>query len=120
MIGGNTTALLQVQAGHTRNEVGKRVPIWHDVVELTGWIDLQSGSSPYTTYNAKIQESTHVFVCDYVPIPDTLEVDGQIVQVCAENARMVAKSQEYDVMLIDDPMELHKQLEIFLKFTGGQ
>ena len=26
----------------------------------------------------------------------------------------------YDVLLIDDPMELHKQLEISLKFTGGQ
>ena len=120
MIGGNTTGILQIQAGHTRNEVGARVPKWHDVVELEGFIDLQSGSSPYTTYNAKIQESTHVFVCDYVPIPDTLEVDGQIVQVCAGNARMVANSQRYDVMLIDDPMGLHKQLEIFLKFTGGQ
>ena len=120
MIGGNTTGILQIQAGHTRNEVGARVPKWHDVVELTGFIDLQSGSSPYTTYNAKIQESTHVFVGDYVPIPDTLEVDGQIVQVCAENARMVANSQRYDVMLIDDPMGLHRHLEIFLKFTGGQ
>ena len=120
MIGGNTTALLQVQAGHTRNEVGARVAEWYDVMELTGWIDFQSGSSPYTTYNAKIQESTHVFVCDYVPIPATLEVDGQIVQVCAENARMVANSQRYDVMLFDDPMNLHKQLEIFLKYTGGQ
>lgn len=120
MSDGNTTALLQVQGGHTRNEVGKRVPIWHDVMELEGFIDLQSGSTPYTTYNAPIQESTHVFVGDYVPIPDTLEVDGQIVQVCAENARMVAKSQEYDVMLIDDPMELHDHLEIYLKFTGGQ
>lgn len=120
MIGGNTTAHLQVQAGHTRNEVGVRVPKWHDVVELEGWIDLQSGSSPHTTYNAKIQESTHVFVGDYKPIPATLEVDGQIVQVCAENARMVADSQRYDVMVIDDPMGLHEQLEIFLKYTGGQ
>lgn len=120
MIGGNTTALLQVQAEHTRNEVGARVPKWHDVVELTGFIDLQSGDSKHTSYNAKIQESTHVFVGDYRPIPDTLEVDGQIVQVCAENARMVANSQRYDVMLIDDPMNLHKQLEIFLKYTGGQ
>ena len=120
MIDGNTTALLQVQGEHTRNEVGSRVPVWHDVVELEGFIDLQTGTSPYTTYNAKVQESTHVFVGDYVPIPDTLEVDGQIIQVCAENARMVVDSQRYDVMLFDDPMKLHDHLEIFLKFTGGQ
>lgn len=120
MIGGNTTALLQVQAGHTRNEVGKRVPVWLDVVELKGFLDLQSGDSKYTSFNAKIQESTHVFICDYAPIPATLEVDGQIVQVCAENVRMVADSQRYDVKLIDDPMGLHKHLEIFLKYTGGQ
>lgn len=120
MIGGNTTALLQIQAGHTRNEVGAMVPKWHDVMELTGWIDFQSGDSKYTSYNAKIQESTHVFVGDYVPIPATLEVDGKVVEVCAENARMVADSQLYDVKVIDDPMGLHKQLEIFLKFTGGQ
>lgn len=120
MIGGNTTALLQIQAGHTRNESGARVPAWHNVVELQGFIDLQSGDSKYTSFNAKIQESTHVFVGDYVPIPATLEVDGQIVQVCAENARMVADSQLYDVKVIDDPMGLHKHLEIFLKYTGGQ
>ena len=120
MIDGNTTAILQIQAGHTRNEVGVRVPAWHNVVELEGFIDLQSGDSKYTSYNAKIQESTHVFVGDYVPIPDTLEVDGQIVEVCAENVRMVADSQRYDVMLIDDPMKLHDHLEIFLKYTGGQ
>ena len=26
----------------------------------------------------------------------------------------------YDVMLIDDPMKMHKQLEIYLKYAGGQ
>ena len=119
-IGGNTTAILQVQAGMTTNGIGEMIPAWIDVVPLTGFLDLQAGDSGRTTYNAKIQESTHVFVCDYKPIPATLEVDGEIVQVDLENARMVANSQRYDVNLIDDPMELHEHLEIFLKFTGGQ
>lgn len=128
MIGGNTTAILQVSTT-TKNSLGAGVSTWHDVpvktlsgedAELTGWIDLQSGNSPYTTYNAKIQESTHVFVGDYVVIPDVLEVDGQIVEVTAENARMVADSQRYDVTFIDDPMGMHRQLEIYLKYTGGQ
>lgn len=120
MIGGNVKAVLQVSTS-TKNKIGEAVKTWHDVpVELTGFLDLQSGDSRYTTYNAKIQESTHIFICDYAPIPATLEVEGKTIKVRAENARMVADSQRYDVMLIDDPMGLHKHLEIYLKYTGGQ
>ena len=38
----------------------------------------------------------------------------------AENSRMVINGKVYDIMVIDDPMELHEQLEIYLKYTGGQ
>lgn len=119
MISGNTKAVLQVNTV-TQNAIGEQVKSWHDVVELTGFIDLQSGDSKYNTFNAKIQESTHVLICDYTPIPDTLEIEGKIVRVGAENARIVANGKRYDVLLIDDPMELHRHLEIFLRFTGGQ
>ena len=128
MIGGNVKAVLQVSTTE-KNEIGEKVKVWHDVPVtmpgrkesgLFGWLDLQSGESKYTTYNAKIQESTHLFICDYLPIPATLEVEGKTARVSAENARMVANSQRYDVMLIDDPMGLHKHLEIYLKYTGGQ
>lgn len=119
MIGGNTTAILQVSTT-TKNAIGERTSTWHNVWEHKGFLDFQSGDSKHTSFNAKIQESTHVFVCDYKPIPDTFEVDGQIVQVSAENSRMVANSKRYDVLLIDNPMELNQQLEIYLKFTGGQ
>jgi hypothetical protein len=119
MIGGNIKAVLQVSTTE-KNEIGEKVPVWHDVMELHGWLDLQSGDSKYNTYNAKMQESTHIFICDYLPIPATLEVEGKKVKVRAENARLVTLSQRYDVMLIDNPMELNKQLEIYLKYTGGQ
>jgi len=119
MIGGNTKAVLQVKTA-TKNAIGEFVKSWHDVAELTGFIDLQSGDSKYNSYNAKIQESTHVFICDYVPVQDTIEVKGSAVRVDAENARMVANGKRYDVLLIDDPMELHKHLEFYLRFTGGQ
>ena len=119
MIDGNTTAILQVKAT-TKNAIGENIPVWHDVWQQKGFLDLQAGDSKYTSYSAKIQESTHVFVCDYKPIPSTFEVDGKVVKVSAENSRMVANSKWYDVMLIDNPMELNKHLEIYLKFTGGQ
>lgn len=128
MIGGNIKAILQVSTT-TKNEIGEKVPAWHDVPVtmpgkrepgLFGFLDLSGETTNRTTYNAKIQESTHIFICDYVAIPATLDVDGKTVKVSVENARMVANSQRYDVMLIDNPMGLNKHLEIYLKFTGGQ
>ena len=119
-IDGNIKAQLQVKVGNTENAIGEKILAWQTVAELFGWLDMSSGDSKYTTYDAKIQESTHVFVCDYKPIPDTLEVEGKTVHVDAENSRLVANSKLYDVMLIDNPMGMNKHLEIYLKYTGGQ
>lgn len=119
MIDGNVTAQLQVSTT-TENAIGESVIAWHPVIDLDGFIDLQGGQAGYTNFNAKIQESTHVFVGDYKPIPATLNIEGKSVKVSAENTRMVANSQEFDVKLIDDPMGLHEHLEIFLAYTGGQ
>ena len=119
MIGGNIEALLQINVP-VENEIGSMVDTWHDVVALKGFIDLSSGDSKHTTFNAKIQESTHIFVGDYKPIPESLDIEGKIVRVSPENARMVVNSQRYDLMLIDNPMNLNKHLEIYLKYTGGQ
>lgn len=119
MIGGNTSAVLQVYTV-TKNEHGTQSKVWVDAMELKGWLDYQSGDARYGSYNTKLQESTHIFICDYRPIPATLEVEGKTVRVNTENARMVANSQRYDVLLIDNPMNLNKHLEIYLKFTGGQ
>ena len=111
-IGGNITAAIQVKT-ITKNEIGEQVEKWPDVQSIKGWLDLQGGDSKYSTYNAKIQESTHMFIADYVPLDS---------RITAENSRMVIKGKRYDILLIDNPMELEKgsQLEIYLKFTGGQ
>lgn len=111
MIGGNIQGSIQVRSSTEFNDIGERVKTWEDIQTVTGWLDLQAGDSKYINYNAKIQESTHVFVTDYV------QLDSKIT---AENSRMLIGGKLYDVMLIDDPMEMHKQLEIYLKYTGGQ
>lgn len=111
VIGGNITGMIQINTGTEKNEISEAVKSWADVQLITGWLDLQGGDSKYTTYNAKLQESTHVFVADY------MNLDSRIKE---ENSRMVIGGKVYDVLLIDDPMELHKQLEISLKYTGGQ
>lgn len=110
-IGGNITAFLQLKTGTVRNEIGEAVPQWTTLHTISGFLDLSSGDSRYSTYDAKIQESTHVFICDYLALDERIK---------AENSRLILNGKTYDIMLIDDPMELHRQLEFYLKYTGGQ
>lgn len=111
-IGGNITAVIQT-ATTTKNAIGERVKSWANTQTLKGWLDLSGGDSKYTNYSAKLQESTHIFVADYVPLASGIQ---------AENSRMVIGGKLYDILLIDNPMEMGSgsQLEIYLKFTGGQ
>lgn len=110
MIGGNIEAMIQIRST-TKNEIGEAVERWADVQMITGWLDFEGEQTGRTNYSTKLQESTHIFIADYQ------ELDGRIK---TENSRMVISGKTYDIMLIDDPMKLHRQLEIFLKFTGGQ
>lgn len=111
-IGGNTTALIQVSTT-VKNDIGERAKQWADVQSIKGWLDLQSGDSRYTTYHAKLQESTHIFIADYVALDS---------RITAETARMVINGKRYDILLIDNPMEMQdgSQWEFYLKYTGGQ
>jgi len=110
-IGGNTKAIIQVSS-ITANAIGEQVKTWQDVQTLKGWLDLSNGEARYTSFSAKIQESTHVFIADYIPLDN---------RISAETARMMIDGKSYDITLIDNPMELKhgSQLEIFLKYTGG-
>lgn len=110
MIGGNITAEVQLKT-IVEDDYGERIKGWQTVQSLKGWLDLSDGDSKYTTYNTKLQESTHIFIGDYVTLDS---------RITAENSRLIINGNVYDVMLIDDPMELHQQLEIYLKYTGGQ
>lgn len=110
MIGGNTKLALQAKTS-VKNAIGEAVHAWETVQSITGWLDYQAGEAKYQSFNAKIQESTHIFLSDYV------EIDARIK---VETCRAVVDGQTYDVILIDDPMGRHRQLEIYLKYTGGQ
>lgn len=117
-IGGNKSAIIQIKVV-TQDEFGIDNETWVNAVSpFKGWLDLSSGDSPSVNYNAKIQESTHVFICDYFPL--LYQVEGQPDEkITSENSRMVIGDDIYEVTLYDDPMELHQQLEIYLKFIGG-
>jgi hypothetical protein len=111
-IGGNTKAIIQVFT-QAKNEIGEMVKTWADAQTIKGWLDLQSGDSRNTTFNTKIQESTHIFIADYVPLDS---------RITAEGARMVINGKRYEILLIDNPMEMQtgSQWEFYLRFTGGQ
>lgn len=109
-IGGNIDADIMSKVSE-KNEIGEVENSWARAITLHGYLDLMNGDSKYSNYDAKIQESTHIFVCDYVTLPST---------VSAEGCRMSINGKDYDILYIDDPMELHKHLEIYLKFIGGQ
>lgn len=111
-IGGNTTAVIERSIG-SKNAIGESAQTWESVGELPGWLDLMgSGNGPaYTTYSAAIAESTHVFLADY---------DATIAAAKHQTCRAIIEGQRYAVQLIDDPMNKHRQLELYLKHTGGQ
>lgn len=130
-------AVVQVYDAGEKNAKGIRQGQWVDVASLKGWLDFSSGDSKYTPYNAKIQQSTHLFICDFKSFKglsakrvwdsfafahssiSSVELDAT-VDATSENARMVIEGVVYDIMVIDDPMNLHQHLEIYLKHTGGQ
>lgn len=109
MIGGNTKALYQEKRLKEINEIGERVYEWATIKELKGWLDLMGYSTNRNEYKTKIEGSTDVFVCDYVPLDDNIE-----------NKRILIGVKVYEVLYIDNPMELNQHLEIFLKYTGRQ
>lgn len=111
-IGGNVDAIIQISVTE-KNEIGEQVKEWKDVQTLRGWLDLATGRSGYAAFYAKVQESTHIFIGDYVPLDNRIDAD---------NSRMIVKGKVYDIMLLDNPMEMEgrSQWEIYLKYTGGR
>lgn len=108
-VGGNVEGKLQRRTAGVKNAIGERVESWENVITLTGWLDYGSGESQYADNKAKVEGSTHVFICDY----------NAAVGVKSTDKRMVIEGSVYDVLLIDDPMRLHQHLEIYLKLLGG-
>ncbi len=111
MIGGNIVLQLQYKAFDEtvtnelgEQELGEQEPVWLDYIKLTGWLDLSTGSAQYNNYNAKLTESSNIFICDYVKIDKS-----------EKELRAICDGAMYDVTYIDDPMGLHQQIEIYLK-----
>ena len=106
MIGGNATAVLQVKTS-SKNAFGEKTETWEDVTSITGFLDFTGGDGSYkSNFKGAVEETTHLFICDYV------ELDVKPTQ-----CRMVIDNKIYDVLMIDNPMNLNQHLEIMLKYN---
>ena len=108
-IGGNIFGDVQVNTP-IKNPIGETVKEWKTEFTIRGWLGLQSGGSNYQNHLAKIEESTHVFLCDY---------HEGVYGLGDKDVRMIVRGYVYDVLLIDNPDELDEQLEIYLRRVGA-
>ena len=108
-IGGNITGRIQTCTTE-KNKIGEAVKKWADKFSHNGFLDLQSGDSKYMNFNAKVEESTHIFLCDF---------HSGIYALAGQDCRMIIKGMVYDVLLIDNPMEMNEHLEIYLRKVGA-
>ena len=116
-IGGNITGRIQTNTT-AKNAIGEAEKAWSDVASQVGWLGLQSGDSKYSNFNAKLEESTHVFLCDFNPGIYALTVPDAVKKTVPE-CRMIIKGMVYDVLFIDNPDEMDEQLEIYLRKVGA-
>lgn len=108
MIGGNTTAVLQTKTT-TKNAFGEKVETWSDVQLLKGFLDFTGGDGSYkSNFKGAVEETTHLFICDY---------DKVASQATPTQCRLIINGAIYDVLMIDNPMNLNQHLEIMLKFN---
>lgn len=106
MIGGNIDLVLK-QKVTTKNDIGENELSWVDYKTIHGFLDFMTEATGRTNYNSKIVDSDYVFICDYV------EIDKSITEIKA-----YCDNKEFDISYIDDPMNLHRHIEIFLKYIG--
>ena len=109
-IGGNITGIIQTKTT-AKNAIGESEQTWQTAFSQFGWLGMQSSDSPRSNFNAKIEESTHCFLCDY---------HEGIYALADQDTRMIIKGKIYDVLFIDNPDEMDEQLEIYLRRVGAE
>lgn len=109
-IGGNILGTVMTKTTSGKNAIGEPVLEWHEAFSIMGWLGLQSGDSKRVNFYSKIEESSHVFLCDY---------HSGIYALANQDTRMTIKGNMYDVLLIDNPDEMDEQLEIYLRKVGA-
>lgn len=106
-IGGNVTCTLKIKSSNTFNTIGEKVSEWSVYKQITGFLDFSGEETNHVEFKTKMNESTHVFICDYVEIEKTVK-----------ELKFLVDNEEYEILYIDNPMGLNEHLEFYLKYIG--
>ena len=107
-VGGNIVAKVLLTKGD-KNDKGVYTTVEpQQIMELSGWIDYQSGEVGHLAYQSAMQDSTHVFISDYIAEYAELSEIGLSLEIGGKS---------YEVKLIDDPMSLHEHIETYLRLV---
>lgn len=107
---GNTYATLQVKDSTAKNAIGEHIHTWTDKATIYGWLDYSAGDSNHNNLGTKAEETTNIFLADYVELGD----------VKSDESRLIVDGKVFEILLIDDPMGMHRQLEFYLRYVGGE
>ena len=118
-IGGNTDLILKRKDVFIKNEIGEQIPNYVEYKTFHGFLDMANADASHSTYNAKIEESTHYFICDYEELPDFIDNEGNTRKATINELKAYCNNKEYDVLWIDNPMELNYHYEIYLSYKGA-
>lgn len=93
------------------NGIGGNIEKWDAHKIIKGWLDSVQGygaNMEGVFLNAFLQDSTHILITDY-----TTDITNK--DRLRDNADNI-----YNIILIDDPVNINHHLEIYLKFTGNK
>ena len=108
MIGGNVDAIIQVETS-SKNAFGEKETTYKNLTTVKGFLDYVGGDGSYkNNFKGELEETTHIFICDY----DSITANAE-----PTTSRMVINNKNYNVLLIDNPMGLNEHLEIMLKYN---
>ena len=108
MIGGNVDAIIQVETS-SKNAFGEKETTYKDLTTVKGFLDYVGGDGSYkNNFKGELEETTHIFICDY----DSITANAEHT-----TSRMIIDDKIYDILYIDNPMNLNEHLEIMLKYN---
>ena len=108
MIGGNVDAIIQVETS-SKNAFGEIENTYKNLTTVKGFLDYTSGDGSYkNNFKGELEETTHIFICDYENVAS---------KATPTQSRMIIDDKIYDILYIDNPMNLNEHLEIMLKYN---
>ena len=108
MIGGNVDAIIQVETS-SKNAFGEIENTYKNLTTVKGFLDYTGGDGSYkNNFKGELEETTHIFICDYENVAS---------KATPTQSRMIIGDKIYDILYIDNPMNLNEHLEIMLKYN---